>query len=109
MRISRILCALVASSLAATACSSDSNDDAQTFPTLQACYDEHTQNEGFDTQKAIVTCCIDHPIGDTDHEVHPSCGMSKADCVEHVAANLTEVAASDVDTACQTYIEQLAE
>jgi hypothetical protein len=96
-------------SLAIIACSGSNKPDNGYFPTLQKCFDEHTSSEGLDTQMAIVTCCIDHPIGDSETDaVHPSCGMSKADCVAHVTDNLAAVSASDIDAACQTYIDQLA-
>ena|SRR5581483_11898546 len=105
----RVLLALFALPLAITACSGSNKPDEGYFPTLQKCYDEHTGSEGFDTQMAIVTCCIDHPIGDTKTDaVHPSCGMSKADCVAHVTDNLSAVSAPEIDAACQTYIDQLA-
>ena len=104
-----VLASLLAWPLAITACSSSSQDAQMYFPTLQACYDEHTKNEGLDTQMAIVTCCIDHPIGDSPTDaVHPSCGMSKADCVAHVTDDLPAISASDVDASCQTYIDQLS-
>jgi hypothetical protein len=109
MRISRTLGVALTLGLAACSSSSKIGPDEDYFPSLQACFDEHTQSEGLTPQQAVVTCCIDHPIGDTkDTAVHPSCGMSSDDCAAHVHANLTTLAMSDVDAACQTYVEQLA-
>jgi len=88
--------------LALAACG-DSAVDADAFDTLQACYDEHHNEEMFTVQKAIVVCCIDHPIAG----VHPSCKTTQADCVTHVRAELgSSVVDADITAACTTYISQ---
>jgi hypothetical protein len=90
--------------LAVAACGDNGGSmDADPFPTLQACYDEHHATETLSTHDAIVVCCLDHPIAG----VHPSCGNSQAECVAHVAQELdSSVTASDIDAACTTYIDQ---
>ena len=94
---------VLAFTLAVTACSDDKkNADAEPFATLQACYDEHHGEESLPVQKAIVVCCLDHPIAD----VHPSCKATQADCVAHVTAQLPAVTASDIEAACATYINE---
>ena len=85
------------------ACSDDKKEDADPFDTLQACYDEHHTTESLPVQKAIVVCCLDHPIAG----VHPSCTNTQADCVAHVRANLNaSVTDADIAAACTTYISE---
>jgi hypothetical protein len=103
----RIVTALLAFSLvlplALTACGDSETMDADPFDTLQACYDEHAVTEKLSVQKAIVVCCLDHPIAG----VHPSCKDTQADCVAHVRAELSaSVLDADIAAACTTYISQ---
>jgi len=110
MRISTALfAALFASflaSLALTACSDNKMEaDADPFDTLQACYDEHHGgDEHLPIQQAIVTCCLDHPIGG---QAAPTCLNTQADCVTHVRGLIdASVVDADITTACMTYISQ---
>jgi hypothetical protein len=86
------------------ACSDSAPTDAEPFDTLKACYDEHHNVESLTVQKAIVVCCLDHPIAG----VHPSCQNTQADCVSHVQQANLDASATDADitTACATYISQ---
>jgi hypothetical protein len=89
------------------ACGSNSQKpDNDPYNTYQACWDDHHTTEGFDVQKSIVICCIDHPIGTMPMNV--VCGNTAASCVTYVTQNLTstEVMASDIQTACNDYITQ---
>jgi len=106
MRIATTLVAsLFAFTLVLPACS-DNKMDAEPFDTLQACYDDHHNEEMLPIQQAIVVCCLDHPIAG----VHPSCKDTQADCVTHVTAELgNSVIASDVQAACTDYIKQLGQ
>jgi hypothetical protein len=102
MRITILIASLVTLPLLVTACSDDPKD-ADAFDTLQACYDEHANEESLSVQQAIVVCCIDHPIGAA--MTHPSCLGTQADCVSHVRAELAAtVADADIQAACTTYI-----
>jgi hypothetical protein len=103
MRIATaLISALFASSFALTACS-DKEEDAEPFDTLQDCYDDHHNVEMLAVQKAIVVCCLDHPIAG----VHPSCGSTQAECTTHVDAELdSSVVAADIQAACTDYISQ---
>lgn len=104
-----MLAVALAVGLAACTSSAKVGPDEDYFKTLQACFDAHTQSEGMTLQQAVVTCCIDHPIGDAkDTAVHPSCGVSTDDCSAHVHAELPALSTDDVAAACKTYVEQLA-
>jgi hypothetical protein len=103
MRIAlTLVVSLFACSLALTACGG--KDDAESFDTLQECFDDHhTGAESLPTAEAITVCCIDHPIAG----VHPSCKDTAADCVAYVDASLdSTVTTSDIQTACTDYINQ---
>lgn len=77
--------------------------EAEPFDTLQACYDEHHDEEMFTVQKSIVVCCLDHPIAG----VHPSCTDTQTACVTHVRAELSaSVLDADITAACTTYISE---
>lgn len=98
MRIATaFVCALFA--LALVAC----DDDHEGYQTLQACYDDHHNNENLTVQEAIIVCCLDHPIVG----VNPSCKDTQPDCVVHVDAELDgSVTAPDIQAACTEYINQ---
>jgi len=103
----RIITALLGFSfvlpLALAACGDSEPMDADPFDTLQACYDDHHVMENLPVQRAIVVCCLDHPIAG----VHPSCKDTQADCVTHVRAELNaSVLDADITAACTTYISQ---
>jgi hypothetical protein len=103
MRISTSLVASLLSLPLLLAACGGHDDDHGAFDTLQACYDDHVGGEALTPQKAIVTCCLEHPIGSSG--VHPSCTNTKADCVTHVRAELSNtVSSTDIDAACTTYI-----
>ena len=80
--------------------------DCDPFDTYQACFDEHTQNEGFDPACAIEICCIDHPIGNVMPDV--VCGDTSATCMTYVTANLTDAGdtmlSTDITNACNFYV-----
>ena len=89
--------------LAITGCGS-STKDAEPYPTLQECFDDHTMTEGLPVGQAIVICCIDHPIAG----VHPSCGADKTACGTIVRAALSAATTTaDITTACADYETQL--
>ncbi|HVZ21478.1 MAG TPA: hypothetical protein VG871_10470 [Vicinamibacterales bacterium] len=87
-------------------CSSDPAPDADSFPTFQACYDEHHGTEMFATPKAVEICCIDHPIGGA--AANTVCGDSAASCQTYVSANLMDSAdptlSADIQAACAAYV-----
>jgi len=79
--------------------------DEDPFDNYQMCFDEHHVTEGFDVQKAITICCLDHPIGSSPKNV--VCGDTAMTCATYVNANLSPApAASDVTAACADYITQ---
>jgi hypothetical protein len=89
--------------LALAACGDSDTMDADPFDTLQACYDEHAVDEKLSVQKAIVVCCLDHPIAG----IHPSCKDTQGDCITHVRAELSaSVLDADIMAACTTYLSQ---
>jgi len=97
------LVSVLVSSLALTACSSKNQMEAEPFPTLQACFDEHNKTESLSVHDSIVVCCLDHPIAG----IHPSCGNMQTDCTTHVRAELdASVTDTDIQTACTDYISQ---
>ncbi len=94
-----IACSLL--SLPLFACSSAS--DAEAFPTLQDCYDDHHNAEALPVQEAITVCCLDHPIAG----VSPACKDTQAACETFVDAELDpSVTAADITAACADYIAQ---
>ncbi len=106
MRISHALFAsFVTLGLALGACSSNSPADNDPFTTLQACYDDHhSGTDHLPIQQAIVTCCLDHPIGGM---AAPTCLDTQADCVAHVRAALDpSILDADITAACMIYISQ---
>jgi hypothetical protein len=104
---SLVLSSLLALPFVLAACGGDdgNDEDAEEFPTLQACFDEHHNMESLPTDQAIVVCCTDHPIAG----VHPSCGATAMDCETHVDSELddTSATADEITTACQEYIDQM--
>lgn len=89
--------------LALAACGDKNANEAEPFDTLQACFDEHHNEESLSVHDAIVVCCVDHPIAG----VHPSCGAAKTDCVAHVRSALdASVTTNDIDAACTDYVIQ---
>ena len=104
MRIATALAiSLIALPLTLAACGGHDDGDSEPFDTLQDCYDDHHNVENLTVQKAIVVCCLDHPIAG----VHPSCLDSAAACVGHVRAALdASVTDNDISAACTTYIDE---
>src|SRR4051812_18362018 len=86
------------------ACGDDGGGE-EAFPTLQACFDDHTAGgEALPVTQAITVCCIDHPIAG----VHPSCGATAAECTTLVRAALSAATTmADISTACTDYQNQL--
>jgi hypothetical protein len=105
MRIAiALVAALFVCPLVLVACGGDDEEDAEPFDTLQECYDEHHNTESLSIQKALVVCCLDHPIDG----VNPSCGASQAECVGHIDQEIdSSVSAAEIDAACVTYIDEL--
>lgn len=107
MRISMapllVTCLVIAGAVAGCS-SSDPARDADAFDTLQACYDEHHGTENLTVQQAIITCCLDHPIGG---QAAPTCLTTQPDCVTHVRGLLdASVLGADIDAACMMYLSQ---
>jgi len=97
------LVSVLVSALVLTACGSKKPMEAGPFDTLQACFDEHHRTESLSVHGSIIVCCLDHPIAD----VHPSCGNTQADYINHVRTELDlSVSDSDIQTACTDYISQ---
>lgn len=101
--------ALLASLLAGfalTACGGDDDADNEAFDTFSDCFTDHHVEEGFDVQKAIVICCIDHPIGSDDMNV--VCGNDAASCETYVGAQQlgSDVGSADITAACTDYVNQ---
>lgn len=101
--VTLITISLASLSLTLTACSNNPPVDADPFATLQACYDaHHSGSEHLPIQQAIVTCCLDHPIGGMKA---PTCPMIQMDCFTHVRAALDpSIVDADINAACTTYI-----
>lgn len=76
--------------------------DHGSYPTYQACYDEHTNVESLPVNEAIVVCCLDHPV-DGVSEV---CGASAADCVTYLTSNLSGPTSTEISAACDEYAFQ---
>jgi hypothetical protein len=101
------LIAALVSGFALVACGGDDNaPDNDPFATYQDCFTDHHVTEGFDVQKAIVICCIDHPIGSADMNV--VCGSDAASCETYVTANVSgsDVGSADITAACTDYVTQ---
>jgi hypothetical protein len=80
-------------------------EEAKSYATYQACFDEQTmKGDKLPVQEAIVKCCIDHPIGG----MTLVCGATKPDCINYLTANLAQTSASTIDKmdACDTYISE---
>ncbi len=94
-----ILCAALAA-----ACGNSNNSN--NFATFQACFDEHTKNEGFTVPCAVEICCIDHGIGSA--KMNTVCGDTAQTCESYVTANLSDSAdttlTQDITTACTNYV-----
>jgi hypothetical protein len=101
-----ILLASLFTGFALTACGGDDSADNEAFDTFQDCFNDHHVEEGFDVQKAIVICCIDHPIGSNDMNV--VCGNDAASCEAYVGSNVSgsDVGSADITAACTDYVNQ---
>jgi hypothetical protein len=88
------------------ACGDSHTTDNDPFATFEDCFTDHHVEEGFDVQKAIVICCIDHPIGSADMNV--VCGDTAASCEAYVTANLmgSDAGSADITAACTDYVNQ---
>jgi hypothetical protein len=113
LRTALITTSLLAS-FAFAACGGDDKPDADPFDTFGACYNDHHNTEGFDAQKAITICCIDHPIGNQAANV--VCGSDAASCVAYVSAQVgsagsggsgtTDATTANIQAACTDYVNQ---
>lgn len=101
LTVTSLRIALIACSFAIASCEHSHDEDA--YQTLEACYDEHHNDEMLTIQRAIVVCCLDHPIAGQA----PSCGDTAPACVTHVRAELdASVSTMDIEAACTDYIAQ---
>jgi hypothetical protein len=109
-----LIAAAIVAPFALVACGGDDAPDADPFDTFGACYDEHHNTESFDIQKAIVICCLDHPIGGQAAGV--VCGSDAASCVTYVSTQVgsagsggsgtTDATSADISAACSDYQTQ---
>ncbi len=98
---SLIVSSLLVTALCLPACGG--SDDAESFATLQDCYDDHHNEEALPVLEAIAVCCLDHPIAG----VSPACKDTQAACEAFVDAELdASVSAADITAACADYISQ---
>ncbi len=84
-------------------CGSDADDEP--YDTYQACFDQHATIEKKTNEESIIACCINHPIAG----MKPACGVTAADCINFITANLDQLSASTVEVmeACQMYEAQV--
>lgn len=82
------------------ACHGHSHDDYDTF---QACFDEHTNVEGYGPPMAITICALDHGIAGDSLDF-----ATAEECIAYVDANLADESASSADivAGCEDYIFQ---
>ena len=109
-----LITASLAGSLVFAACGSSDTKDADPFATFAACYNEHHNTEGFDVQKTITICCIDHPIGNQAANV--VCGSDAASCEAYVSmwvgsagsggSGTTDATSANIQAACTDYVNQ---
>jgi hypothetical protein len=105
--IRTVLLASLFAGFALTACGGDDEGaDNDPFDTFSDCFTDHHVEEGFDVQKAIVICCIDHPIGGQDMNV--VCGDTAASCETYVTGQQlgSDVGSADITAACTDYVNQ---
>jgi hypothetical protein len=108
MRTAIALAIITSALISIVACGDGNTVDADPFPTMQACFDEHHGMEGLSVNDAIVVCCLDHPLGDA--MTHPSCKNTVADCVAYLGSDAvgtlstTSASAAEVMAACMDYI-----
>ena len=97
-----VLIIALASALALFACKDA--DDAEAYPDLQDCFDDHHNVEALSVQESIVVCCTDHPIAG----VKPACRTTEAACETFVNAELDDtITTSMIATACTEYVSQM--
>lgn len=94
----RLFCAI---SIALAACGGDG--DHESYPSLQACFDDHHNNEGFNATQAITICVLDHPVNNMSLMFGTA-----AECVAYVNQNLLPGSATtaEVQAGCDDYIVQ---
>jgi len=90
---------IIIASLLLSACGDDGGEEA--YPTYQECFDDHVEEEMLTTQKAIVVCCLEHPIAG----VTEVCGATATTCQTYLATNLDTASATsaEVMAACTDY------
>lgn len=76
------------------------HDDYDTF---QACFDDHTIEEGYDAPMAITICALDHDVAGEKLDF-----ATADECVEYVQGALAEgsATAEQITAGCQDYIVQ---
>ena len=85
------------------ACGDDHEEGDVDYPSLQACFDEHVDEEGLSIEQAIVVCTLDHTFAGSGVDF-----ATAAECETFVAANLEDADAStaQIMAACADYIIQ---
>lgn len=100
-----VLVSFVLSLIACGTNNSCPSGDCTSYPTYQACYDDHHHMESFPADQAIEICCIDHPIGNAKRNT--VCGDTTQSCEAYVTANLMDSTdanlSTDIMTACTNY------
>jgi hypothetical protein len=92
-------CALILS-----ACGDHGGGDAEPYPSLQECYDDHHVVESFGHEESIKICCLDHPLGAAPANV--ACGEDQAACETFVDAEVddADLTLPDITAACAGYL-----
>jgi len=92
--------ALLLASLVLVGCG---DEEAKTYPTYQACFDDKTEKQSEKTVDAVVACCLDHEIGGA---MAPHCGPDESTCINYLTANLSQTDADiQIRTqSCQAYL-----
>jgi hypothetical protein len=91
----------VALALALAACGG--GGDHASYPTFQACFDEHHGKEGFNSMQSITICVLDHPVNNMSLMFGTA-----AECVAYVGQNLLpgSATAAEIQAGCDDYIVQ---
>jgi hypothetical protein len=102
--------AAISSALVTVIACGGTTPDADAFPTMQACFDEHHGSESLSVNNSIVVCCLDHPLGTA--MTHPSCGATVAACVAYLGSDAvgmlsaSSATPAEVMAACTDYISK---
>lgn len=73
------------------------------YASFQACFDEHTEVEGYDAPMAITICTLDHDIDGAALDF-----ATVEECIAYVDAELaTDAATADeIVAGCEDYVRQ---